>query len=281
METRANYALVGGFVLSSIAGILVFIVWISNISSRLNYTPYNIYFTGSVTGLQEGSFVRYRGVPVGTVQSIAIDPEKADQVRVSIRIDQSVPIREDAFASIEVQGLTGNSYIQINGGTPNSRFLLPAPGQSVAVIPSKSSRLEEVADTLPSMIQQINRMAADIRDVLSEENRQNFSGILKDLHAITQSLKPEGDKTPSLGDVLSEIKLTLGEIRKSSENLTHLLQDNRQGVKDFIATGLPEFKKFLVEGREALSAVKRVGESLERSPSRFFYNDTKQGVKIR
>ena len=38
--------------------------------------------------------------------------------------------------------------------------------------------------------------------------------------------------------------------------------------------------EFLNEGKEALHAIRRVSESLERSPSRFMYKDPKQGVKV-
>ena len=69
METRASYILVGSFVLTLIAGLFGFTVWVAKIQFEEARQPYRIYFTGSVTGLQTGSPVRYQGIPIGTVMS--------------------------------------------------------------------------------------------------------------------------------------------------------------------------------------------------------------------
>jgi phospholipid/cholesterol/gamma-HCH transport system substrate-binding protein len=58
METRANYVLVGAFVLICIAGLFVAILWVAGSQFREEYTYYRTYFTGAVTGLGKGTVVR-------------------------------------------------------------------------------------------------------------------------------------------------------------------------------------------------------------------------------
>ena len=82
METRANYVFVGTSVLAAIVAILIFIFWLGRNQLNKHEDLYHTYFTGSVTGLSSGSPVRYRGVPVGIVGYIAIDPDNIDRKSV-------------------------------------------------------------------------------------------------------------------------------------------------------------------------------------------------------
>ena len=72
MERRANYAAVGIFVMLAIGLVFGFVYWYSEGRDQSNYQRYEIYFPGSVTGLSEGSSVRYLGVEVGKIRRIRI-----------------------------------------------------------------------------------------------------------------------------------------------------------------------------------------------------------------
>ena len=61
MERDANYTAVGAFVLLVVVMAGMFIYWYSEGRDRHSYVPFEIYFTGSVTGLSEGGSVRYLG----------------------------------------------------------------------------------------------------------------------------------------------------------------------------------------------------------------------------
>ena len=82
METRASYVVVGTFVLALIAAAFGVVLFLTRTNFEDTPKTYMSYFTGSVTGLQVGSPVRYRGVPVGSVNDIRIDPSDVERVRV-------------------------------------------------------------------------------------------------------------------------------------------------------------------------------------------------------
>ena len=67
MERDAKYAAVALFALACIAAAVAFVWWYTGRGDRRDYTPYEIYFEGTVSGLSEGSPVRYLGVDVGRV----------------------------------------------------------------------------------------------------------------------------------------------------------------------------------------------------------------------
>ena len=72
METRANYLLVGSFVLLLVGGLVSFVLWFSKVQFDREFARYDIVFTGSVTSLDLGSQVRYSGVRVGEVIDIHV-----------------------------------------------------------------------------------------------------------------------------------------------------------------------------------------------------------------
>jgi phospholipid/cholesterol/gamma-HCH transport system substrate-binding protein len=130
METKANYLMIGGFVLGVFALAFIFIYWMSNFGG--GGQRYTIVFQSSVAGLTTGSSVGFNGIRVGEVQSFSLDPEDARKVNVLISVRDDTPVRENSHASIQSMGLTGGSGIQITPGTPDSPLLVatdenPAP----------------------------------------------------------------------------------------------------------------------------------------------------------
>lgn len=69
----------------------------------------------SISGLREGAIVEGAGVRIGTVSTIGFDPDSFEAV-VTLRINEGVPIQEDAIASIRTQGIIGEKYINIVPG---------------------------------------------------------------------------------------------------------------------------------------------------------------------
>ena len=84
MDREANYAAVGLFVLLVAALAVAFVLWYSDTGDRREFTRYEVYFNGSVSGLSEGSTVRYLGVNVGRVAKIRLDPRNGQRVLVLV-----------------------------------------------------------------------------------------------------------------------------------------------------------------------------------------------------
>ncbi|MBX3457820.1 MAG: MCE family protein [Candidatus Paracaedibacteraceae bacterium] len=278
METHVNYLRVGSFVIGGFLAMIAFILWLNKFGFGENVQTYHIYFTGAVSGLKSGNAVQYRGVPIGKVSKIEIDPKNVERIMVSVKIDKKVLIKEDMIASLETYGLTGISYIQINGGTAAAKNINTSNG--IPVIKSKSSLLEQVSGTLPDILKKMDGLVSDIRSMFSDENREAFSQVLKNISEITAYFKPkEGDK--SKDTFLFELTQAIANLNTVLREFSLLINDNKTGLREFTTTGLNSFTRFMTEGRESLAAIRRVSESLERSPSRFFYNDPKEGVPVR
>lgn len=216
METRAGYVLVGAFVLALFLGGLGLAVWFGDLRLAQEVQPYRIEFDGSVGGLSVGSPVRYRGVPVGSVTGIRIDPGNVEQILVDVEIDASVPIKSDMFATLESQGLTAIGFIQIQGGSRGAPPLLRDAGSRPPVIPSRPSRLEKVFQSAPEIADQLVVLMARLQGFLSEENQQAVSGILGNLAVVSATLERRSDDLETAvvdgAAAASEVRAAMAEL---------------------------------------------------------------------
>src|SRR5246500_607096 len=139
MEREANYAAVGAFVLLvALLGVL-FVYWYSDTREHRNYNRYEIYFTGSVGGLDGGAPVRYLGVGAGRVVDRHIDPRDSSRVEVIVDIDATTPISEHTVAELGLQGVTGLLYIDLLEDRTSKRPTPPVTGLKYPVIRSGPS----------------------------------------------------------------------------------------------------------------------------------------------
>ena len=72
MESKTIYFRVGVVILSGLAMLAALIVWVGSDAFRSAGRPFETYFAESVQGLEVGSPVRFRGVPIGRVTQIAM-----------------------------------------------------------------------------------------------------------------------------------------------------------------------------------------------------------------
>jgi phospholipid/cholesterol/gamma-HCH transport system substrate-binding protein len=107
--------LTGVFVMIGLAAFTYLAVTIGSVrfSQQPGYTL-TARFT-SISGLQTGAIVEAAGVRVGTVTGIAFDADSYEAI-VTMRINQEVPVQEDAIAAVRTQGIIGEKFIRIVPG---------------------------------------------------------------------------------------------------------------------------------------------------------------------
>ncbi len=102
-----NYAIVGAFVLGLGAVLVAGVLWLA--SGGAFGTKYDLYLAiedESVAGLNVNAPVKYKGVDVGKVRSIRLDPVNPERVNLIFAIERGTPIKEDTLAVLKTQGLT-------------------------------------------------------------------------------------------------------------------------------------------------------------------------------
>ena len=216
METRPNYLIVGGFVLVIVAGLIGFIAWIVKADIETEYDYYHTYFTGSVSGLSELSEVRYRGVPVGRVVDVGIDEDNVERVEVLLELESGTPIKEDSVASVEMQGITGLSYVLISGGHHESPKLVPKAGEEYPVMASQQSRLQEIFADAPDLINRAILLIDSATRLLSDENVEAVTTTLANVRDISTEMRETSGRIDTF---LDDVTFTSAELRGTATEL--------------------------------------------------------------
>ena len=117
--SRTTQFIVGIFALLGIAALAILSISLGKISlfPPPGYTLYASF--DNISGLKTGDQVQLAGVQVGKVVDIGIKDYRA---RVAMRINEGVPIDEDAIAAIKTSGIIGDKYVSIQLG-PSDHYL--------------------------------------------------------------------------------------------------------------------------------------------------------------
>lgn len=216
METRANYIMVGFFVLLLAFGLLGFVLWLAKFQFEQEFARYDIVFESTVTGLREGSAVRYSGVRVGEVISVDLDEDRPTAIRVTIEVQKRTPVRADSVATLELEGLTGGRYVQLTGGALGAPLLEPPPGSQVAEIPSSSSSFEQLLENAPEMLENVNLLLLRAQALLSEGNLKNVEQLIANLTAVTGAVAENRD---NIDQLIADAALTMENLREATGSL--------------------------------------------------------------
>ena len=188
MYNRVNYTIVGIFVLLFGAGVIGFTFWLAKYGMVSEHSTYKLYMRESIAGLSKDSTVRLRGVNIGRVSKIRINPKNIEEIEVFLKIDSTVPIKEDMVAHTQMLGITGLLSIEIDGGT-NSSANLKATNEFIPVIPTTQSWLTKTTQGLGTLSEDIGTILKKIKEVLNKQNIDNISNILHNTNIIASESK--------------------------------------------------------------------------------------------
>ncbi len=302
METQARYLVVGSFVLLLLLGALLFVIWIGKSEFGTRNKLYDIIFQGTVTGLKEGGQVLYRGVPVGTVQTVVINPNNIEEILVRVSLNPDTPVRVDTQASLEMQGITGIAFVQLRGGSPQSPSLEAKPGELYPIIPSQPSKLEEIVEAAPKLLKNLNNLTEHLDLLFNVEARDNIHSILANLQEITQAFAQKSesielliDKANAAFEGMAELSQRYSVVAQTLEKeiiplsqsaqtffqeSKEFLAENKQPLNIFLTTGLYEVSNVTSELRRTLESINRIAVGIERNPWVFLFGSEEKGYVL-
>ena len=225
---RLSYFKVGIFVIvATIIGVLgVIALGVGTIFKKT--TLLETYIDESVQGLDVGSAVKFRGVPIGKVEQITLTSvEYATRRRyVLVRVgltsnmfqlpltDSNHPgfqaeIAKGLRVRLAAQGLTGTAYIEADYLDPARNPPLEIDWQPIyPYVPSAQSRITQLSDSIERILQNVEKIDVD----------RLMKGIDKSLTTITNVA--EGADFDKIGKQASAF---LTEIRATNKQLKDLL----------------------------------------------------------
>jgi phospholipid/cholesterol/gamma-HCH transport system substrate-binding protein len=309
MEREANYAAVGAFVLLVALLAVLFVYWYTDTREHRNFNRYEIYFSGSVSGLDKGAAVRYLGVGVGRVYDMRIDPRDSSRVEVVVDIDATTPISASTVAELGLQGVTGLLYIDLLEDKSNKRLAPEVTPLRYPVIRAAPSRFDVFLASLPELVaaagdlvQRANRLLSDgnlnavgtsLTRIQQASERlpqtmASLSALVSELRGASAELTASAHGAhaliesagPDLAVAANRMRAIAEHLSSASTQLDKVIADNREDLRSFARDGLPEIERFAREGRAAAEDIRALSNSLRENPAQLLYQPPQRGVDI-
>jgi phospholipid/cholesterol/gamma-HCH transport system substrate-binding protein len=309
MEREANYAAVGAFVVAVIALAFAFIYWYTDARDAKSYVRHEIYFEGSVSGLNVGSTVRYLGVDVGRVVALNIDKRSSARVQVIADIDESAPVSAGTVAELSFLGVTGLLYIDLLGSAGNKTLASPVESERYPVIRSVRSGFDIFLSGVPEVMGRASDVAQRASRLLSDDNIDALSKSLVNIEAATRNL-PEimrevdllarevrsiaGDlaqvsiqlrqttetSAPALARTVQQAEKIANHLASTSARIDRLVISNADAIDEFAVRGLPELESLLREARVAAVELQDLSRTIRDEPSRLIIQPAPRGIEV-
>lgn len=298
METRAHHILIGAFAILAFLLGAGFMLWLSKTSADREFDLYDVIFSEAVTGLSKGGLVQYNGINVGQVTQLKLDPADPRIVIARIQLAGDTPVKVDTQAKLGLLGVTGTAFIQLSGGKPTSKPLLPTEAEPIPRIHAQESALSKLLSSGEDIVTSVNQSLMRIGQLLSEENIAHVSSTLAHFDSVAGTVAAQrndlAQALAQLAEASGELKSTLGTLDSMAKTTNHLidtdlrrviqstdkainaidqvagsagqmLDRNQAAINSFSEGGLRQVGPTLIELQETLRSFKQLGDQLGSS----------------
>lgn len=297
MERNPHYFAVGLFVSIALVAMVAFVVWLAGTHDTRRYDKYTIYFTDSVSGLNEGANVQYQGVQVGKVLDIRLAPARNDLIKVDIEVNDDTPVHSTTNASLATLGVTGLVFIQLT--TPVGDHSPPKymKGEKYPVIEGSGSALTKLLQDVPKINQRVLDIANRIDSILTPENAAAITATLQNANLFTHnmaaftspenvanastSLKNLADSSENFGPTIQAMKDATAKFTTTVTNANAILVKNQANIDRFSDQGLRQITDATRQAADMTRSIKELADKLKQNPSQIIYKPGYEGVEVR
>ncbi|MCG2581908.1 MAG: MlaD family protein [Marinobacter sp.] len=303
MEPKAHHIIIGLFTVATAAAALVFALWLGKTATDREWAWYEIGFDHPVSGLSKGNPVQYSGVEVGEVMELTLDPDNPSHVRVLVRVDESVKIRENTRVGLVLANITGSMTVRFRGGTSDSP-VIEGNRKDPPLIMAEPSVFTSLLDNGEALLSKAERLLTNANTLFSEENSENLTVILRNTRIATDGLMARRDELEELMERMNDASVRAAEaserVSEFADNADNLLQTegkqtlvalnnaiasiqttasrieqltaNNEGALDEGLQGLGELSPALRELRSTLRNLNHFTRRLEDDPTSTIWN---------
>lgn len=190
MENRAYAIAVGIFSLVLGIGVIFAYWWISG--SQQARSEYLIASPLPVAGLSSEGTVKFRGVDIGKVIEISLDPSSQTTILIKIAVAKKLKLSTEAYAELRRQGITGLAYIDLNDESKNAPALLAG-----GTIPLRPTLVDNLISKGPELLAQLevllknsSQFTAAANRVLTNVDIQRLNNTIANLEKASEKALP-------------------------------------------------------------------------------------------
>lgn len=190
-------------------------------------------------GLKAGNPVNMKGVNVGSVDDVRLDPE-TQKVQARLQMKEGTRIPKGSSAQVSGIGALGGVHISITPGPAENEML---PSGKALEPPTEGSALKQLTDRAPQLASKADSVLTGANATIVGLNRQ-------------------------LRDPGSDLRRTLTSLRKMSGTLEQLTESEQQNIRQLLQNlkGVSrDLQAFTDKNSDSLDvAVHRINQSLDR-----------------
>jgi phospholipid/cholesterol/gamma-HCH transport system substrate-binding protein len=257
METKANYVLIGAFVLLAAGAMALFTLWIAGNPFSRSFKDYDVIFSGPVNGLSEGGEVRFNGIKVGEVTTLRLDRQDPNRVIAHVRVESQTPVRTDSVAQLNFQGITGVTFIQILAGDPSAPLLASVDGETPQ-IPTSRTLVDELFSGGQDLLSVSGDTIKKVNEMLSDENLLHLTSTLANIDKAISKIASDGGVIDEAAMAMKNINTAVVALETAAATFdqaaSSLASDFSTLTTDASAT-LKKLDPTLDEAREAMSNI--------------------------
>ena len=282
---------------SAVLGLVLFLVWLVSPHDDRKYDYYTVAFADSISVLEAGSDVEYKGVKVGKVMMLRLVPGDSERIDVDIRGQpghaRSRPYQGFAGDARRSPALSASSSLP-----PTTTRPLPSrpDGEKYPVLRGEGSRLYKALEDLPDITAKILDIARKFDGILDDDtvgalkqtalNVQNMSRDLNGLLApvnVSNASTLIGNLSASSAQVpemIDHLKKTADQMDTASASLQGIITRNKGNIDRFASEGLSQISAASREAKGTASSLRGLADKLKDDPSQLFYQPSSRGVEI-
>ena len=251
MSAPANRWKLGLFVVAGFVAAGTGLTWIGMNELKREYSTAYAFFDEAITGLEEGSPVKFRGVTIGVVDDIVV-AEDQKHLRVQMALyddrlralrlpvrngDEAQPPPPNLRAQIVMSWVTSTSFIQVDfyKDPPRGPQVFPSdievPINTLRTVPSTAKSLEDAAR---EVLRELPSLATSARELVELVRTELASARLPDLSRDLQALQQRLDATFQQLDKHATV-LTFTSAMKSIDDTAASLRDENGALVTALA----------------------------------------------
>ncbi|MEM7675473.1 MAG: MlaD family protein [Myxococcota bacterium] len=135
---------------------------------------YWVSFSESVSGLEPSAQVKYRGLRVGRIESMRIDPDNPTAIRAELSLIEGTVLFEGTQAVLEMSGITGLKVVNLTPGDPRGRQLEPG-----SELPAGLSLVGRIGDRADAISERLERVVLNLERWTGPQNAARLERLLQ------------------------------------------------------------------------------------------------------
>lgn len=210
-----------------------------------------------VAGLAEQGKVRIAGVPVGSVQGIRLDRNRA---RVIISVNKDVIVYANASGSLKSIGILGEKYVELDPGTPTTGLL---PERSL-MASHESVGLDNLMESLASIGKNVNGITEALNQSIGgEAGRQKLDEIVDNIRQLTGEFRAMAEENhAAINTTMANAAAMTTDLRERLPKIAQQFEELGRNLNAMAADTRPEVQGLMGDVRKLAQGFNATSENI-------------------